>query len=190
VGGSGAGAEDRRGCARDQAPDLHSLRAGGTRKPIRRRWRPSSPFVVVGAGPTGVELAGALAEIARGHAGPMSSARSTLPGPAHPAGRGVTGAPALSLGSLRGCRPVLEASRRRGADGRRRHRDSTGQCCGAHGGAGRADPRPGLSSGPRGVQASPFGRALAETTGATLDQAGRVIRGTEPQFWLATPRSW
>jgi NADH dehydrogenase len=135
-------------------------------------------FVVVGGGPTGVELAGALAEIARDtlshefrHIQP-SLARILL----------VEGAPRiLSFYPPDLSEAAVRSLRRLGVE--------------VQTGAVVTDMQPDavvVRSGERteripaatvlwgaGVQASPFGKVLAETTGATLDQAGRVQVGPD-----------
>jgi NADH dehydrogenase len=131
-------------------------------------------FVIVGAGPTGVELAGAIAELAREtlrhdfrRIDPARAAIYLVEG----ADRVLpTYAPRLSA-------KAAAALRRRGVTVK------TGTTV--------AEVRPGsvvLRAGGRdeelpastvlwaaGVQASPLGKALAEATGAPLDRAGRVI---------------
>ena len=114
-------------------------------KPMPAQQRRLLTFVIVGGGPTGVELAGALAEIAR------QSLRAGLP--PHPSGvgahRAARGRPvragAVSRSAARRRAPLARAARRRGAHriGRHRHRrrrraaigDASGisgrrRCCG------------------------------------------------------------
>jgi NADH dehydrogenase len=142
-------------------------------------------FVVIGGGPTGVELAGALVEIAR-HTLPdefrridSRRARVVL----------VEGSERL-LGAFN---PKLSASARKqletlgvevltrcrvtGIDERgiRYHDDSQPQA-----GEQRLQARTVLWAA--GVAASPLGRSLAETAGAKLDRAGRVV--VEPDLTL------
>ena len=65
MGGARAGPQDARRCARDAAAGAARVRSRRARDAIPTRQRRLLTFVIVGGGPTGVELAGALAEIAR-----------------------------------------------------------------------------------------------------------------------------
>lgn len=138
-------------------------------------------FVVVGGGPTGVELAGALAEIARDTL--SHEFRSIDPSRAHILL--VEGAPRL----LPAFPPDLseEAARflgRLGVEARTEafvteiKPDSVL--------VRRADRTEQIFTSTvlwaAGVQASPFGKVLAESTGAMLDRAGRII--VEPDLSL------
>ena len=143
------------------------------REPDAARREALLSFVVVGAGPTGVELAGALAEISRHtlrhdfrHIEP-EEARITLVDfadrvlPVFPAELSASAAAALEKLGVR----VLTGTR-------------------------VADIRPGVASLERagvredipcetilwaaGVQASPLGRLIAEQVGAPIDRAGRI----------------
>src|SRR5206468_410253 len=133
-------------------------------------------FVVIGGGPTGVELAGTLAEIAR----------HTLPGefrnidPAQARILLLEGGPRV----LQAMPDALSASAQRqlerlGVEVRTGARvtaiDSDGLDVQAP--AGQAPYR--IASRcvmwAAGVQASPLGRALAQATGAQVDRAGRVL---------------
>lgn len=139
--------------------------------------RPWLQFVVIGAGPTGVELAGALVEIAR-HTLPdefrridSRRARVVL----------IEGSPRV-LGTFA---PSLSDSARRQLEKLgvevMTHCRVTG--IDEHGVSFHDEHKPG--AGPQrleartvlwaaGVAASPLGRSLAETAGAELDRAGRV----------------
>jgi NADH dehydrogenase len=133
-------------------------------------------FVVVGAGPTGVELAGALAEIARDTL--AHEFRSIDPARARiilleGAPRVLSPYPSdLSEDAARSLRR-LGVEVRTGAVVTEIQPDSVAVRTGER--VERIQARTVLWAA--GVQASPFGRALAETTGATLDRAGRVIVG-------------
>jgi NADH:ubiquinone reductase (H+-translocating) len=135
-------------------------------------------FVVVGAGPTGVELAGAMAEIARDTLAhefrsidPARARIILMEGgprvlPSYP--------PDLS-------EKAAQALRRLGVEVRTSAivTDILPEYLAVRSGerVERILARTVLWAA--GVQASPFGRALAETTGATLDRAGRVIVGPD-----------
>jgi NADH dehydrogenase len=131
-------------------------------------------FVVVGGGPTGVELAGTLAEIAR----------RTLPGEF----RRIDPRQAKVLlveGGARVLQAMPEALSERareqlatlGVDVRLGARvtgiDATGLDIATAAGTERLQSRCIVWAA--GVAASPLGRALAEATGCTLDRAGRVV---------------
>lgn len=138
-------------------------------------------FVVVGGGPTGVELAGTLAEIAR----------RTLPGEF----RRIDPRQAKVLLVEGGSRvlqampePLSERAREQlaelGVDVRLGARvtgiDATGLDIATSAGTERLQSRCIVWAA--GVAASPLGRALAEATGCTLDRAGRVV--VEPDLSL------
>lgn len=139
-------------------------------------------FVVVGAGPTGVELAGALAEIARDTLAhefrsiDPASARIILLEraprvlPPYP--------PDLSEDAARSLRR-LGVEVRMDTVVTEIQPDSVAVRTGEQ--VERIQARTVLWAA--GVQASPFGRELAKTTGAALDRAGRVIVG--PSLSLA-----
>ncbi|HZY20585.1 MAG TPA: NAD(P)/FAD-dependent oxidoreductase [Ramlibacter sp.] len=131
-------------------------------------------FVVIGGGPTGVEMAGTLAEIAR----------HTLPGEF----RRIDPAQAKVL-LLEGSPRVLQSMPEDLSDRARRLLEKLGvevrtgarvTAIDAHG----LEVRPGQGEAYRiesrcivwaaGVAASPLGRQVAQATGATLDRAGRV----------------
>ncbi|HEV6964503.1 NAD(P)/FAD-dependent oxidoreductase [Roseateles sp.] len=131
-------------------------------------------FVVVGGGPTGVELAGTFAEIAR----------HTLPGEFRridPRQARVT----LVEGSPRVLQAMPESLSERareqlaalGVEVRVGARvtgiDAQGLDFVTDAGAERLDSRCIVWAA--GVAASPLGRVLAEATGCTLDRAGRVV---------------
>ena len=145
-------------------------------------------FVVVGGGPTGVEMAGTLAEIAR----------HTLPGEFRhidPASAKII----LLEGGARVLQAMPEALSQRakeqleklGVEVRLNARvtaiDATGLT--VAGSAPGADPTATSYAIPSqcivwaaGVAASPLGRLLAEATGCTTDRAGRVV--VEPDLTL------
>lgn len=145
-------------------------------------------FVVVGGGPTGVEMAGTLAEIAR----------HTLPGEFRhidPASARII----LLEGGTRVLQAMPEALSQRakeqleklGVEVRVNARvtaiDATGLT--VAGPAPGADPTAASYEIPSqcivwaaGVAASPLGRLLAEATGCTTDRAGRVV--VEPDLTL------
>jgi NADH dehydrogenase len=138
-------------------------------------------FVVIGAGPTGVELAGALAEIARDTL--SHEFRSIDPSRAHillveGASRVLPPfAPALSEEAAR-------SLGRLGVEVRTGAVVTEIQPDGVH-----VRARDRIAWIPAntvlwaaGVQASPFGKILAESAGATLDRAGRVV--VEPDLSL------
>jgi len=137
----------------------------------RRRWL---TFVVVGAGPTGVELAGALAEIARETL--RHDFRAIVPGSARivllegvarvlpPYSPQLSARAAAALGRL-GVEVWTEAKVTGvDADGVSVERSQHTE---------RLDARTVLWAA--GVAASPLGRVLHERAGAPLDRIGRVI---------------
>ena len=65
MGGGGAGAEEPRGRAEHPGAPPPLLRAGGDLRPTRRSRRSLLTTIIVGGGPTGVEMAGAVAELTR-----------------------------------------------------------------------------------------------------------------------------
>ena len=65
VGAVCPGAEDARRCAADARADAARVRSGRTRSGPRASAKRLLTFVIVGGGPTGVEMAGAIAEIAQ-----------------------------------------------------------------------------------------------------------------------------
>ena len=144
------------------------------REPDPVRQREWLTFVVVGAGPTGVELAGALAELAN-HTlkkdfraiDPAAARILLLEGadrvlPVYPAGLSLKGARSLArLGvSVRTATVVTDIS---GTTVRVRSGDT----------AEEIHARTVLWAA--GVSASPMGRAIATATGARLDRVGRVL---------------
>ncbi len=131
-------------------------------------------FVVVGAGPTGVEMAGQIAEIAHDSAREFrrvdtASARVLL---VEVADRVLTGFPpslsasaARALGKL-GVTPLLEHT----------VTDIDGDAVTTTSPAGEQARYPTRTVvWAAGVTASPLARALAEASGAQLDRAGRLI---------------
>ena len=145
------------------------------REPDAERRRVWLSFVVVGAGPTGVELAGALAEIAREtlrrdfRSIDPGSARITLVEgldrvlPSYPPDLSAKAVAALEgLGVMVRTGTMVTGIDAEGVD----VRDS-------HGAGGRLPARTVLWAA--GVQASPLGAVLAERAGAPLDRSGRVL---------------
>jgi len=140
--------------------------------PTREAWL---NFAIIGAGPTGVELAGALVEIARHtlrgefhHIDPRGARIVLLEGSDR-----VLGAfdPRLSASAQRQLEKLgVEVCTRckvTGIDaGGVTYVDAAGQ---PH----RLDARTVLWAA--GVAASPLGNSLAQTAGATLDRAGRIV---------------
>ena len=138
-------------------------------------------FVVVGAGPTGVEMAGTLAEIAH----------HTLPGefrnidPARARIVLLEGGPRVLLAMPEHLsQRALEQLEKLGVEVQLNTRvtaiDAHGlevQCSGKHGNLDAASYR--IESAcmvwAAGVAASPLGKQLARDTGATLDRAGRIV---------------
>jgi len=145
----------------------------------RRAWL---TFVVVGGGPTGVELAGALGEIANDtlrhdfrHINPADSRILLVEGtdrvlPAFPPD--LSAKAEESLVRL-GVRPVTGAMVTA--------IDESGVAVRRGGETERIGARTVLWAA--GVEASPLGRVLAERAGAQLDRAGRVI--VEPDLTIA-----
>jgi NADH dehydrogenase len=137
----------------------------------RREWM---TFVIVGAGPTGVEMAGQIAELA--HRSLRGNFRAIDPADARVLL--LDGAPKL-LGAFpdslqRRARRDLEGlgvevylgTMVTGVDARGLDTNSDDPSL------ARIDARTKIWAA--GVQASPLGRLIAEATGATLDRAGRV----------------
>jgi len=137
----------------------------------RRAWL---TFVVVGGGPTGVELAGALGEIARDtlrqdfrHINPSEASILLLDGaervlPTYPpdlSAEAETSLIKLGVRPLNGT--IVVAIEEHGVTVKRR------------GGTEYIPARTVLWAA--GVQASPLGRVLAERAGAILDRGGRVF---------------
>ena len=133
-------------------------------------------FVVIGGGPTGVEMAGTLAEIAR----------HTLPGefrnidPAQARILLVEGGPRV----LQAMPEALSASAQRQLEklgvevqvgSRVTAIDADGLEVRPHGDGPALRIASGCVVWAAGVAASPLGRQLADATGATVDRAGRVL---------------
>ena len=131
-------------------------------------------FVVVGAGPTGVELAGALAEIAQDTL--AHEFRSI--DPSHARILLLEGSPrVLSAYPPDLSEKALRSLRRLGVEVRTDTvvTDLQPDAVTATSG-GRAERIPATTAlWAAGVQAAPFGKVLAETAGATLDRVGRVV---------------
>ncbi len=141
----------------------------------RRAWL---TFVVVGAGPTGVELAGALGEIAN----------DTLKGDfrsIHPEEASILlldGAPRVLPGfpevlSRKAERALIRLSVRCRSGVRVTGIDACGVDIDSPAGVQRIESRTVLWAA--GVAASPFGRVIAERTGCELDRSGRVVVGPD-----------
>ncbi len=130
-------------------------------------------FVVVGGGPTGVELAGALGEISRDtlradfrHINPAESRIFLIEGndrllPTYPKDL-----------SARAERSLIELGVRSRLNARVTAIDANGVTMKTAGGDIRIDAKTVLWAA--GVQASPLGKLLAQSTGVTLDNSGRV----------------
>jgi NADH dehydrogenase len=143
-------------------------------EPDPARIRALLTFVVVGGGPTGVELAGALAEIARDT---LSHEFRSID-PSHARILLVEGSPCiLSTYPSDLTEKAVRSLRRLGVEVRMGtvvtdiRSDSVTM---------RTEERTeriptSTVLWAAGVQASPFGRVLAETAGASLDRAGRVM---------------
>ena len=152
------------------------------REPDPERRRAWLTFVIVGAGPTGVELAGALSEIARhtlqrdfraidtrdAHIIVVEGADRVLP--AYPPALSAKAAAALQRLGVRlhtgtvvtGVEPEAITIRRQAQDGRIATR---------------------VVLWAAGIQGSRLGAVLAETTAAPLDRAGRIV--VEPDCTIA-----
>ncbi len=143
-------------------------------------------FVVVGAGPTGVELAGALTEVARG----------TLKGEfrrVDPAAARVVlvegGDRVLPSFEERQSRRAARSLEKLGVEVRtgwtvERIRPGEIELVGGDGGEARERIAAANVLWAAGVEASPLGRALADGSGAQLDRGGRVA--VEPDCSLAS----
>jgi NADH:ubiquinone reductase (H+-translocating) len=130
-------------------------------------------FVVVGAGPTGVELAGALGEISRDTL--RKDFRRINPAEAHiflieGADRVLPPYPAKLSASAETSLIALGVQTRAGA--LVTNIDESGVTVQAGGSETRIVAKTVLWAA--GVQASPLGKILAERTGVSLDRAGRV----------------
>jgi NADH dehydrogenase len=131
-------------------------------------------FVIVGGGPTGVELAGALAEIANHTL--RHEFRSIVPSDAHVilvegADRVLPSYPPVLSGKARESLVRLGVDVRTGARVTQVAADAV--TVEVEGGSQRIACRTVLWAA--GVQASPLGQVLAHAAGAPLDRAGRVI---------------
>jgi NADH dehydrogenase len=150
------------------------------REPDPARRKAWLTFVVIGGGPTGVEMAGTLAEIAR----------HTLPGEF----RHIDPSKAQILLIEGGARVLqtmpedlsqraLEQLARLGVEVRLNARVTAIDAAGLQVAAGRPDVTGqalyGIASRcivwAAGVAASPLGKALAQATGCTTDRAGRIV---------------
>ena len=145
----------------------------------RRAWL---TFVVVGGGPTGVELAGALGEIANDtlrhdfrHINPADSRILLVEGtdrvlPAFPPDLSAKAEESLVRLGVRAVTGAMVTAI-----------DESGVAVRRGGETERIGARTVLWAA--GVEASPLGRVLAERAGAQLDRAGRVI--VEPDLTIA-----
>jgi NADH dehydrogenase len=145
----------------------------------RRAWL---TFVIVGAGPTGVELCGALAEIA--HDTMRTDFRSIRPEEAQiflieGADRVLTAFP-VSL-STAAERSLGRLGVRTRTDVKVTGIDAEGVTLSVAGSSQRVESHTVIWAA--GVKASEFGEILAKCTGAQLDRQGRVI--VEPDLSLA-----
>lgn len=137
----------------------------------RRAWL---NFVIVGGGPTGVELAGALGEIANDtlrhdfrHINPSDAAILLIEGeprvlPTFPADL-----------SAKAEKQLISLGARSLTNARVTHIDANGVTVNVNGSADFIATHTVLWAA--GVRASPLGKVLAERAGAQLDRAGRVI---------------
>ena len=190
VGAIRAGTEDARGCVRDPAPRSCSAFERAEREADDRRRQELLTFVLVGGGPTGVELAGTLAEIARQTLRDEFRSIDTATG-AHRARRGGSNHSAdVSREAARRGASLAAAARRRGAGRRARHRHRRARRDHRR---RRAADRAGTVLWTAGVAASP----LVATLGVPLDRAGRVhgaspicpFQGTRrSSSWATRPR--
>lgn len=146
------------------------------REPEPERRRAWLTFIIVGAGPTGVELAGALGEIA--HHTLREDFRTIDPTEAHIALVEVTDR------VLPTYPPVLSAKAAASLErlGVRLRAGTTvirvdGEGVTIRAGDGRQEEHIPARTvlWAAGVQASPLGRMLASTTGAAIDRAGRLL---------------
>jgi NADH dehydrogenase len=138
-------------------------------------------FVVVGGGPTGVELAGALAEIGRDTL--THEFRSI--DPSHARILLLEGSPrVLSAYPPDLSEKAIRSLQRLGVEVRTGTTVTDIQSDAVTARTGECTERIPATTvlWAAGVQASPFGKVLAETTGATLDRAGRVT--VEPDLSL------
>ena len=182
VAGARRRAEDARGRAAHPRADPAGVRGRRAGRDRRRSATRQLTFVVVGAGPTGVEMAGQIAEIARDtrrdfrNIDTAHDARAAGRG-RRPRARGVP-AEALQAGGELAARasastPLLN---RDGHRHRRRRRDDAATAA-------------GVSSATviwaAGVLAAGVSSALAEASGAETDRVGRLL--VEPDLSLPGP---
>ena len=148
---------------------------------------PWMTFVVIGAGPTGVEMAGTMTEIASTRCR-ASSAASTRSTPASSCSKAPTAS------SARSCRKLSQRAReqleRLGVEVRTGSKVTGIDAEGVDYETRDGDAVRHRIGSPRktviwaaGVAGSPLGAELARGTGATLDRAGRVV--VEPDLSLA-----
>ena len=172
--------EDDRGRADHPAPGVRRVRDGGERDRAATESTHWLTFVLVGAGPTGVELAGQIREVATKtlraeyrHIAPQDARVLLLDG-----GK----APLASFGpELSG--KAAAALRKLGVE---LHMESIVTKVDLYGvevrGQGR-QRRPGTTPGTvlwtAGVEAPPLAAAVAAATGASRDRAGRILVGPD-----------
>ena len=155
---------------RDAPPHPARLRARRARRATPARRSELLTFVLVGGGPTGVELAGTLAEIARQTLRDEFRAIDTARARIVVVEAGPSILSTFPRGAARCGAPVARAARRRGARGHARGRHRRAR-------RGRADRRDreritaGTVLWAAGVAASP----LVATLGVPLDRAGRAL---------------
>ncbi len=148
------------------------------REPDRSRHRPWLNFVIVGGGPTGVELAGALGEIANDtlrhdfrHIDPREAQITLVEGDA----RLLPGFPAEL--SARAEEQLIRLGVRTRTATRVTAIDAEGVTIQSGSAVDRIGARTVLWAA--GVRASRLGKAIAESTGAEVDRAGRVLTGPD-----------
>ena len=147
----------------------------------RRAWL---TFVVVGAGPTGVEMAGQIAELARDtlrrdfRSADTRAARVLLVEAGEPRAGAVPGV-AVGAGAARAGEARRHAAGR--PHRRRRRRASRWRSAAADGAVEQVAARTAIWAA--GVTASPLAAMLADAAGAAVDRAGRVTVG--PDLTLA-----
>lgn len=145
------------------------------------RIRADLTFVVVGAGPTGVELAGALAEVARGTL--RGEFRRVDPGTAEVVlvESGPRILPAVcDRQSRRALRSLEKLGVRVRTDCRVEHIGEGGvELAPTSNGESRERITAGNVLWAAGIEASPLGRMLAKQAGAELDRGGRLVVGPD-----------
>ena len=146
----------------------------------RRAWM---TFVLVGGGPTGVELAGALGEIAHDDAQARFPSDPVQPDPGHPARGDGPDPAALSARPFGLGAATAGASRRGGPDEHAGDRTSTRTASGVTGHDGTEESIAARTVfWAAGVLTAQFARTVAAATGASTDRTGRVI--VEPDLTI------